>query len=267
VTSARKHPARTATRPLDWMSPPRHYRFALAALLAVAFLVLSLGGAVASSTSFYNLAGHWTTPGTSLTLRQSGRTITWTGGPDNRAWIQTFKGTIGDDPTWGPIFSGAFRQDTPDHLPPRYHGTMRAQIEDSCHFKFLSIEQAGQPTLSNIRFTKVPCVVATKPLARLELILYKKRFVPLSSAASCPSPIECVVRNRATVRICNKDDFNHDPFVISSPNQFNAGRGKILLRRGQCFAKRFVNTGKEATQVKIYDRIHSQERFIVTVMP
>lgn len=249
------------------MSLRRHRRLALAALLAVASLVASLTTAAASSTSFYNLAGQWTTPGTSLTLRQSGRTITWTGGPDNRAWIQTFKGTIGNDPTYGPSFSGDFRQDEPGRLPPRYQGTMRAKIDDSCHFTFRSIEQADQPTLSGISFTKVPCVVATKPLARLDLILYKKRFVPLSNAASCPSLFECVVRNRATVRICNKDDFNHDPFVVTSPNQFDAGRGKILLKPGQCFAKRFVNTGRVAIQVKIYDRIHSQERFIVTVPP
>lgn len=250
------------------MSPLRHhYRLALAAILAGASLVVSPASAGASSTSFYNLVGHWTTPGTSLQLTQSGRTISWTGGPDNRAWIQTFRGTIGTDPIYGPSFSGRFQQDEPGRLPPRYNGTMEAQINDSCHFTFLSIVQAGQPTLSDIQFTKVPCLVATKPLARLELILYKKRFVALSSAASCPSPIECVLRNRGLVRICNKDDFNHDPFVLSSAGKFDAGRGKILLKRGQCFTKRFVNSGSEAIQVKIYDRIHSQERFIVTVTP
>ena len=250
------------------MSVRRHCRLALAALLAVASLVVSLTTADASSTSVYNLAGQWRTPGTSLTLRQSGRTITWTGGPDSGAWIQTFKGTISDDPFYGPMFSGTFEQDEPGRLPPRYRGTMKAQINDSCSFTFLSIVQAGQPTVKNITFRKVPCVVTTKPLPRLNLILYKKRFVPdAKQRGSCPSEFECVVRNRATVRICNKDDFNHDPFVITSPNQFDAGRGKILLKSGQCFAKRFVNRGRVAIQVKIYDRIHSQERFIVTVVP
>ena len=250
------------------MSGPYHFRVAVAALLVVASLVVSLTGAVASSTTYYNLAGRWATPGTSLTLGQRDRTIWWTGGPDNRAWIQTFTGKIGFDPTYGPSFSGDFRQDEPGRLPPRYHGTMEAKIDDSCHFTFLSIEQAGQPTLSHITFTKTPCVVTTKGLARLQLNLYKKRFVPNSASASCPSPFECVVRNRATVRICNHDDFNHDPFVLATGNRFGLLPGsKLLLKRGQCFAKQFVNAGSEAIQVKIYDSIHSQERFIVTVLP
>ncbi|MGH3064870.1 MAG: hypothetical protein ACRDOF_01080, partial [Gaiellaceae bacterium] len=83
--------------------------------------------------------------------------ITWTGGPNNRAWIQTFKGTITDDPHYGPTFSGTFRQDESGREPPRYHGTMKAQIQASCKFVFLSIVQAGQPTLSNIHFEKQPC--------------------------------------------------------------------------------------------------------------
>lgn len=226
--------------------------------------VSSAGAGVSSS---YNLTGHWTTPGTSLTLEQSGRVITWTGGPDNRAWIQTFKGTISDDPDYGPTFSGTFQQDEPGRLPPRYRGTMKAQIRDSCSFEFLSIVQAGQPTLSNIDFRKVPCVVTTKPLARLNLILYKKRFVADSrQASSCPSEFECVVRNGAVVSICNRDDFYHQPWALSSGNAFG-GHGKVILKTGNCYQRRFVNNGRQAIQVKIYDRIHSQERFIVTVLP
>ena len=120
------------------------------------------------------------------------------------------------------MFTGTFKQDEPGLLPPRYSGTMKAQI--NCSFTFLSIVQAGQRTVKNISFRKTPCVVTTKPLARLNLILYKKRFVADSSQArSCPSPFECVVRNGAM--------------------------------------------DKQAIQVKIYDWIHSQERFIVTVLP
>ncbi len=146
---------------------------------------------------------------------------------------------------------------------------MKARIRDSCTFEFLSIVQAGQPTLSDIEFKKVPCVVATKPLSRLNLILYKKRFVPdaRQRASSCPSLFECVVRNRAVVSICNRDDFNHDPFTLASGNRFGGPNGRVLLKPGKCYERRFVNNGTEAIQVKIYDAIHSQERFIVTVLP
>lgn len=105
----------------------------------------------------YNLTGAWSTPGTHLVLAQSGNTISWTGGPDNRAWIQTFKGTLASDPKLGTIFTGTFQQDEPGRSPPRYHGTMKAQVEDSCHFRFITIEQAGMPTIGNILFTKSPC--------------------------------------------------------------------------------------------------------------
>jgi len=241
--------------------------------IAMGALLIAVGSAAVSSagagvSSLHNLTGHWTTEGTSLTLKQSGRVITWTGGPDNRAWIQTFKGTISED-RYGPIFSGTFQQDEPGRLPPRYSGTMKARIRDSCNFEFLSIVQAGQPTLSDIHFSKAPCVVTTKPLSRLNLILYKKRFVPDSRqrTSSCPSLFECVIRNGAVVSICNRDDFSHSPFALSSGNKFGGPNGSVFLKAGKCYQRRFVNNGKEAIQVKIYDELHSQERFIVTVLP
>lgn len=238
-----------------------------ALLIAVGGAAVSSAGAGAGVSSPHNLTGHWTTEGTSLTLKQSGRVITWTGGPDNRAWIQTFKGTISED-RYGPTFSGTFQQDEPGRLPPRYSGTMKARIRDSCNFEFLSIVQAGQPTLSDIHFNKVPCVVTTKPLSRLNLILYKKRFVPDSGqTSSCPSSFECVIRNGAVVSICNRDDFNHDPFALASGNRFGGPNGRVFLKPGNCYQRRFVNNGTQAIQVKIYDAIHSQERFIVTVLP
>jgi len=245
---------------------PDRLTIAISALLiAVGIVAVSSAGAGVSSS--YNLTGYWTTPGTSLTLKQSGRVLTWTGGPDNRAWIQTFKGTISDDPFYGPTFSGTFQQDEPGRLPPRYRGTMKAQIQDSCSFTFLSIVQTGQPTVRNIHFRKVPCDVTTRPLARLNLVLYKKRFVADSrQASSCPSEFECVVRNGAVVSICNRDDFYHQPWVLSAGNAFG-GHGKVKLKTGDCYQRRFVNSDTQAIQVKIYDWIHSQERFIVTVLP
>ncbi len=51
-----------------------------ALLIAVGVAALSSAGAGAGVSSLHNLTGHWTTAGTSLTLKQSGRVITWTGG-------------------------------------------------------------------------------------------------------------------------------------------------------------------------------------------
>jgi len=219
----------------------------------------------AASAASYNLTGTWTSSdgGTALALTQSGHTLTWVGGPHSRAWIQHFQGTLS-----GTHFSGVFQQDAPNVSPPRYHGTMMATIEDSCHFVFTSIEQTGQPTLSGIGFVKSPCLVTTKPLLQLGLYLYKKRFQAEDrDRASCPSVFECVVANGALVTICNHDDFNHRPFILARDNQAGGAYGKIVLHPHQCFKKRLINKTSAAIQVKIYDELHSQERFVVTVVP
>ena len=109
----------------------------------------------------YDLTGTWADKGgtTSLTLQQSGNTLTWQGGPNNRAWIQNFSGTVG-----GSAFSGTFVQDAPGVTPQRYRGTMTARILDSCHFVFTSIVQAGMPTVSGIEFIKRPCTTVPRPV-------------------------------------------------------------------------------------------------------
>lgn len=110
----------------------------------------------------YDLTGAWTDKAgtTSLRLQQSGNTLTWQGGPNNRAWIQSFRGTLG-----GSSFSGGFVQDAPGVSPQRYHGTMTARVTDSCHFVFTSIVQAGMPTVSGIEFVKSPCTTVPPPVS------------------------------------------------------------------------------------------------------
>jgi hypothetical protein len=135
----------------------RFVSYVLGLLLAGA---LSGAGSAAAATPSFNLTGNWSDgEGTSLTLTQSGTTLTWKGGPDSRAWIQEFTGTL-----QGAAFSGSFRQDAPGVTPQRYHGTMTAEVLDDCHFRFTSIVQAGMPTLSGIEFTRIPCAVAPTAL-------------------------------------------------------------------------------------------------------
>ena len=127
-------------------------------ILALGLLLVgAVSGAGWAATPTYDLTGAWTDKGggTSLTLKQAGTTLTWQGGPNDRAWIQNFRGTLA-----GSAFSGTFVQDAPDVSPQRYRGTMTARIIDSCHFVFTSIVQAGWPTLRGIEFTKSPCTPA-----------------------------------------------------------------------------------------------------------
>ena len=133
--------------------------------LLISALALFLIGAVcgagwAGKTVSYDLTGAWTDKAgtTSLTLKQSGNALTWQGGPNNRAWIQNFSGTLN-----GSGFSGTFWQDAPGVSPQRYHGTMTAVVIDSCHFRFTSIVQAGMPTLTGIEFRKSPCTTVIAP--------------------------------------------------------------------------------------------------------
>ena len=133
--------------------------------LVVNAVGLSLMGVVAgagwAAGPTYDLTGAWTDKAgtTSLRLQQSGNTLTWQGGPNNRAWIQSFRGTLG-----GSSFSGVFVQDAPGVSPQRYHGTMTARVVDSCHFVFTSIVQAGMPTVSGIEFVKSPCTTVPPPV-------------------------------------------------------------------------------------------------------
>ena len=119
------------------------------------------GAGWAGNAVSYDLTGVWTDKAgtTSLTLKQSGTTLTWRGGPHNGAWIQNFTGTLS-----GSTFSGTFRQDAPGVSPQRYHGTMDAVVLDNCHFRFTAIRQAGWPTLTNIEFRKSPCTTAIAPV-------------------------------------------------------------------------------------------------------
>lgn len=114
---------------------------------------IAIGGAGGAAASSYDLSGYWSDgAGTSLTLQQSGTSLTWKGGPDSRAWIQEFTGTLE-----GSSFSGTFEQDAPGVTPQRYHGRMTADVLDHCHFRFTAIVQAGMPTVTGIVFTKTPC--------------------------------------------------------------------------------------------------------------
>ena len=138
----------------------------LASVLPLAALAALVAGATlaqgsTSAARDWNLSGTWTSPlpkersGTSLTLTQSGSTITWRGGPNDRAWIQTFSGRLSGD-----SITGTFQQDAPGVSPPRYHGTMTIHVRDKCHFEFTSIVQAGMPTVKGVVFTKAGCTTA-----------------------------------------------------------------------------------------------------------
>ena len=239
-------------------------------LLLLAVVLVGVVRASPAGPPGFDLSGTWTSPepsergGTSILVRQTVRILEWKGGPRDHAWIQTFKGRLA---VTGPRFSGSFRQDAPNVTKPRYGGTITGTVLDSCHLRLLAVVQQGQPTVI-ADFDKSPCTVATKPLRALELVLFKKRYTPLNrSLRNCPFGAECVVANGALVSICNQDDFNHFPFALETHNRFGADRGHVQLKHGMCFKKHFVNPGPYALQVKLYDEIHSQERFVVTVLP
>jgi hypothetical protein len=247
----------------------------IAGAVAFASTLLVVGSAAAQgqrAIGGYNLSGVWTNSdgaGSTLTIRQTGHLITWVGGPNNHAWIQNFSGVLEEE---NETFSGTFRQDAPRVSPQRYHGQMEARVDDSCHFTFTSITQARQPTLHNILFTKTPCTLTTTPSRRLQLDLFNLRFVPATRkmTASCPAVNECVVAKNTPVTFCNHNEFRYAPFTLDGNNLFShRGGGKppsVLLRPGQCFTHRFVNKGKAPVVIKVFVEVHSQMRFLVTVM-
>src|SRR6266540_2390494 len=133
----------------------RRLTVTLTALMLAAGMA-GMSGAGASSGG--NLTGDWSSPlpselgGTSLALTQSGSTITWQGGPNDRSWVQKFTGELSGD-----TISGSFEQDVPGRTPARYHGTITARVIDSCHFKTILVRQPGVPDTGGAMFTKSPC--------------------------------------------------------------------------------------------------------------
>jgi hypothetical protein len=240
----------------------------LAALAATAGAALvAVPGALPAPAATYDLSGTWKSDeprargGTTLRITQEGTRVTWTGGPHDGAWVQEFSGAL-----MGADVSGVFKQDAPGIQPPRYSGTITFGVQDSCHFRTKSVRQPGQPDAGGALFTKTPCTIRTARASRLELVLFRKQYrASPRFAASCPSSFECVVRNGATVTICNKDAFNHRPFSLTRWNAFG-GRGQAALKPGKCLSLRAENRSTVPLHVRLYDDIHSQERFILTVV-
>ena len=41
----------------------------------------------------------------------------------------------------------------------------------------------------------------------------------------------------------------------------------VIIKPGQCFSRRIRNSFQETVRVKLYDPLHSQERFTLVVLP
>jgi hypothetical protein len=123
------------------------------------FLVLLGAGALVGpgASLAYNLTGRWYSPlppernGTTVELTQSGNTIRWSGGPNDRAWLQEFNGSLN-----GNVFSGEFSQHAPGEAQI-YRGSLSAQVINECEFRTLHVVQPGQADAGGATFTKTPC--------------------------------------------------------------------------------------------------------------
>lgn len=91
------------------------------------------------------------------------------------------------------------------------------------------------------------------PLRSLEMILFKKRYVPHTA----------YVADGARIKICNRDDFNHKPLSLSSVGKLDG----VFLRSGQCTSLVVRNKDRALRLLKLYDGIHSQERAVIVVRP
>ena len=115
-----------------------------------------------AATGGASLSGTWTsaTPsehgGTTIQLTQTGTTIKWTGGPNDKAWVQEYTGALS-----GSSFSGEFQQDAPGVTPQRYHGEITGVVHDDCHIELTSVTQSGQKTLTAVSFTRSGCTTTT----------------------------------------------------------------------------------------------------------
>ena len=113
----------------------------------------------------------------------------------------------------------------------------------------------------------------TTPAGSLAMSLFKhKLHAAAKNAASCTvlsgaSTVECTVRNRAAITLCNRDAYPHRPFSLSRFNLFGGPANPVVLRPGTCLKRTLVNPTKKPLVVRIYDELHSQERLTLIVMP
>lgn len=210
----------------------RRHGSSLIALVFLAAVLAGCGGSHAAPPA-HDLTGTWTNAagvGTTLVMTQHGSTLTWVGGPNDKAWVQFFNGKVS-----GNAFSGKFAQDAPGVVPQRFHGTMEATINDDCHFTFTKIAQRGEPELTNIVYTKATCT-AVQPT--LILSLNRGAFTPK-------------IPTGARVTFCNDGTIAH---ALSEPppaTDFPPTR----VKRGACFTKQFVNTTNAPLDVYVHATI------------
>lgn len=210
-----------------------------------AALVAGCGGGKRAIPPAHDLTGTWTNSaggGTTLVLTQHGSTLTWVGGPNDKAWVQFFNGKVVGDG-----FSGTFAQDAPGTVPQRFHGSMQAQINDNCHFTFTKIAQRGEPVLSNVVFTKATCGQAQPTLT-----------VSLAQGQLTPK-----VSSGARVTFCNDGTAVHTLSTTTPGNAFREAK----MKAGTCFTKQFVNTTNAPLDVTIHGRTKNGPTLQLVVEP
>ena len=218
---------------------------ALFVSLCVALVAGCGGGSPQAKPPAHDLSGTWTNSagvGTTLVLTQQRATLTWVGGPNNKAWVQYFNGTVS-----GSAFSGAFVQDAPGVIPQRFHGKMEARINDACHFTFTKVAQQGQKIVSNLVFTKATCPSAQPALT---LAFAQGRFTPKVSSG-------------ARVTFCNDGTITNKLFTTAPGNAFKEPR----VKPNACFTKRLVNSGKAPLLVTVRGGPRGGRAFLVIVQP
>jgi hypothetical protein len=225
----------------------RRHRLTLVALGLVCVTLFSAcgGGGTAAKPPAHDLTGTWTNSagvGTTLVLTQQHATLTWVGGPNNKAWVQYFDGTVS-----GSAFSGTFVQDAPGVVPQRFRGKMEAQINDACHFTFTKIAQEGQKVVTNVVFTKATCASAQPAMT---VAFAQGRFTPKVSSG-------------ARVTFCNDGTITNRLFTTGSGNAFKEPK----VKPSACFTRRFVNSGKAPLLVTVRGGPRGGRAFLVIVEP
>lgn len=214
-------------------------------IFCVAFVSACGGGKTSTKPPAHDLTGTWTNSagvGTTLVLTQQHSTLTWVGGPNNKAWVQYFNGSVS-----GSAFSGTFVQDAPGVIPQRFHGKMEAQVNDACHFTFTKIAQQGQKIVKNVVFTKATCPTAQP---NLTLAFAQGRFTPKVSSG-------------ARITFCNDGTITNRLFATGHGNAFGGQR----VKPSACFTRRFVNSGKAPLLVTVRGGPRGGRAFLVIVEP
>ena len=224
------------------VTPSSSIAAAIKTALVVACLLLVPAAAGQPSKPRSIWAGTWRTEWGTIKLVQDDHVVEGTYTPGNGK-IEAFDIGLTLKGRWS---------DVPTYKPPNDSGEFEVLLDDGLR-SFSGRWRYGSSGEWNEGWNGKRMSAPPAPLRALDVILYKKTYVPSTS----------YVAHGARVRICNRDPFRHHPFTWDKLTRPKAA----VLAEEECMSLVALNPTKRVREIRFYDSLHSNERMVIVVQP